>query len=115
MAQALCLAVISREDRAGEKDATMDERNLLAERFDEHRSQVRAVAYRMLGSSSEPDAAVRLRPEVDRQAAMSPHPQPFSPRSGEKGEGPRREQSPPPCAQGRVPSGWRFGVRVFSA
>ena len=43
----------------------MDERDWLAERFEEHRSHVRAVAYRMLGSASEADDAVQeacLRP-----------------------------------------------------
>jgi RNA polymerase sigma-70 factor, ECF subfamily len=37
----------------------MDERDLLAERFEEHRSRLRAVAYRMLGSLSEVDDAVQ--------------------------------------------------------
>ena len=37
----------------------MDERDRLAERFEEHRSHVRAVAYRMLGSSSEADDAMQ--------------------------------------------------------
>jgi RNA polymerase sigma factor (sigma-70 family) len=37
----------------------MDEHELLAERFDQHRSQLRAVAYRMLGSLSEADDAVQ--------------------------------------------------------
>jgi len=37
----------------------MDERDWLAERFEEHRSHVRAVAYRMLGSVSEADDAER--------------------------------------------------------
>ena len=37
----------------------MDERDLLAERFEEHRSHLRAVAYRMLGSASEADDAVQ--------------------------------------------------------
>src|SRR5262245_8426753 len=38
---------------------TMVERDWLAERFDEHRSRLRAVAYRMLGSLSEADDAVQ--------------------------------------------------------
>jgi len=37
----------------------MDERDFLAERFEEHRSRLRAVAYRMLGSLSEADDAVQ--------------------------------------------------------
>jgi RNA polymerase sigma-70 factor, ECF subfamily len=37
----------------------MDERDWLAERFEEHRSRLRAVAYRMLGSVSEADDAVQ--------------------------------------------------------
>jgi len=37
----------------------MDEREWLAERFEEHRPRLRAVAYRMLGSLSETDDAVQ--------------------------------------------------------
>jgi RNA polymerase sigma-70 factor (ECF subfamily) len=37
----------------------MDERDWLAERFEEHRPRLRAVAYRMLGSTSEADDAVQ--------------------------------------------------------
>jgi RNA polymerase sigma-70 factor (ECF subfamily) len=37
----------------------MDERDRLAERFDKHRPRLRAVAYRMLGSTSEADDAVQ--------------------------------------------------------
>jgi hypothetical protein len=53
MAQALCLCGDLAGRSCGRKDAMMDERDWLAERFDEHRSHVRAVAYRMLGSLSE--------------------------------------------------------------
>jgi RNA polymerase sigma-70 factor (ECF subfamily) len=37
----------------------MDERDWLAERFQEHRPRLRAVAYRMLGSTSDADDAVQ--------------------------------------------------------
>ncbi|MEV4756036.1 RNA polymerase sigma factor SigJ [Micromonospora sp. NPDC049559] len=37
----------------------MDERERLAERFEEHRSRLRAVAYRILGSVSEADDAIQ--------------------------------------------------------
>src|SRR5918999_30635 len=37
----------------------MDERDWLAERFEENRAHLRAVAYRMLGSVSEADDAVQ--------------------------------------------------------
>jgi len=37
----------------------MDERGWLAERFEEHRPHVKAVAYRMLGSLTEADDAVQ--------------------------------------------------------
>jgi RNA polymerase sigma factor (sigma-70 family) len=37
----------------------MDERDWLAERFEEHRTRLRAVAYRMLGSLGEADDAVQ--------------------------------------------------------
>lgn len=37
----------------------MDERDWLAERFEEHRAHLRSVAYRMLGSATEADDAVQ--------------------------------------------------------
>src|SRR5213080_1867603 len=37
----------------------MDDQEWLAERFEEHRTHLRAVAYRMLGSLSEADDAVQ--------------------------------------------------------
>jgi RNA polymerase sigma-70 factor, ECF subfamily len=37
----------------------MNERNYLAERFEENRTHLRAVAYRMLGSVTEVDDAVQ--------------------------------------------------------
>jgi RNA polymerase sigma factor (sigma-70 family) len=37
----------------------MDEHDLLAERFEEHRARLRAVAYRMLGSPGEAEEAVQ--------------------------------------------------------
>ena len=37
----------------------MDEHDRLAARFEEHRPHLRAVAYRMLGSLSDADDAVR--------------------------------------------------------
>jgi RNA polymerase sigma-70 factor, ECF subfamily len=38
---------------------TVDEQEWLAERFEAHRTHLRAVAYRMLGSASAADDAVR--------------------------------------------------------
>ena len=39
----------------------MTDNDWLAERFEEHRSRLRAVAYRMLGSVSEADERCRRR------------------------------------------------------
>src|SRR5438128_1798796 len=47
-------------DTAGTRNVTpMDDQRWLAERFEEHRNHLRAVAYRMLGSLSEADDAVQ--------------------------------------------------------
>src|SRR5262249_996786 len=46
-------------DTTRRRNVTVDEQQWLAERFDEHRSHLRAVAYRMLGSLSEADDAVQ--------------------------------------------------------
>jgi RNA polymerase sigma factor (sigma-70 family) len=43
----------------GRQGTPMDERDWLAERFEEHRTHLRAVAYRMLGSLAEADEAVQ--------------------------------------------------------
>src|SRR5829696_9178640 len=45
--------------RCTEVMCQMDEREWLAERFEEHRTHLRSVAYRMLGSLSEADDAVQ--------------------------------------------------------
>ena len=86
-------ARISREDRAGRtcgrKDAMMNERNWLAERF-----QLRPVAYRVLGALSEADDAVQeawlrlsragIRPtqqNADKSCAFARAPSAFAPPS----------------------------------
>jgi RNA polymerase sigma factor (sigma-70 family) len=47
------------DDGRRRSDVTMDDHDRLAERFEEHRSHLRAVAYRMLGSLAEADDAVQ--------------------------------------------------------
>ena len=46
-------------DNGRRGDVTMDQQEWLAQRFEEHRPHLRAVAYRMLGSVSEADDAVQ--------------------------------------------------------
>src|SRR5881397_3298113 len=46
-------------DGCRREDVTVDEREFLAQQFEEHRTRLRAVAYRMLGSLSEADDAVQ--------------------------------------------------------
>jgi RNA polymerase sigma-70 factor (ECF subfamily) len=48
-----------RYDGFGREDVTVDEREQLAEQFEQARPHLRAVAYRMLGSASEADDAVQ--------------------------------------------------------
>jgi RNA polymerase sigma-70 factor, ECF subfamily len=48
-----------RYDGSRRESVTMSERDYLAERFEEHRTHLRAVAYRMLGSVAEVDDAVQ--------------------------------------------------------
>jgi RNA polymerase sigma-70 factor (ECF subfamily) len=51
--------VFSTYDESEPQDVTVSDRELLAERFETHRQHVRAVAFRMLGSSHEADDAVQ--------------------------------------------------------
>src|SRR3954451_18159570 len=44
-------------DERGREDVTVTDPDLIAERFEDHRAHLRAVAYRMLGSASEAEDA----------------------------------------------------------
>ena len=81
----------------------MDERDWLAERFEEHRAHLRAVAYRMLGALSEADDAVQeawlrlsragIRPtqqNADKSGAYARAPSAFAPPSASGTEFPSR-------------------------
>src|SRR5262245_63827144 len=47
------------DDGARPKDESVDHEIWLAERFEEHRTRLKTMAYRMLGSLSEADDAVQ--------------------------------------------------------
>lgn len=48
----------------------MDDRDLLAQRFEDSRGHLRAVAYRMLGSHTEADDAVQEAWLRDRKSVV---------------------------------------------
>src|SRR5258705_9693951 len=50
---------LSKKQRKGERGAAVNGNDMLAERFEQNRSRLRAVAYRMLGSPAEADDAVQ--------------------------------------------------------
>src|SRR5215204_454885 len=51
----------------------MDQRDVLAQQFEEHRTHLRAVAYRMLGSQAEPLDAVHVpEPVISRADGVDP-------------------------------------------
>src|SRR4051794_14434235 len=50
---------VSPIDERGREDVTVADPDLIAERFEDHRAQLGAVAYRMLGSPSEAEDAVQ--------------------------------------------------------
>src|SRR3954453_12038471 len=64
---------VSPIDERGREDVTVADPDLIAERFEDHRAQLGAVAYRMLGSPSEAEDAVqeaRLRLSRSDAAAV---------------------------------------------
>jgi len=54
-----CCRTVNRYDRTEQENVTMTEPDWLADRFEAHRTHLRAVAYRMLGSVNEADDAVQ--------------------------------------------------------
>jgi RNA polymerase sigma factor (sigma-70 family) len=54
-----CLGLVSAYDGTRRRDVTVNERDQLAERFEQARPHLRAVAYRMLASASEAEDAVQ--------------------------------------------------------